>query len=63
MKNQSSFKKIMSTIAIFIPIVVVAYGFLALVNWTLNTGEWNGFSRFILGVIGIVCLLNIFEEL
>jgi len=35
-------------------IVGGAYLFIALCNWTLNPVEWNGFSRFTLGVVALI---------
>jgi len=63
MKPQSRFKRVMSTVALFVSIGVVTYGFLALVNWSPNLKDWTGFSRFILGAEGLVFLIRLFDEL
>ena len=57
------FKKVMTTLGTFLIIGVITYGFLSLVNWSLGFGEWNGFSRFILGAVGIAYLIRIFDEI
>lgn len=46
----------------WIIIVVVTYLFLSLFNYSLNLENWNGFSRFILGLEGIIFLLNIVDN-
>jgi len=63
MKKQSKFSEIMSVLVVFIAITAVAYGFLTLTNWSPRIGEWNGFSRFILGVIGVIFLIRIIDEI
>lgn len=63
MKPQSQFKTIMSTIALFLIIGIVMYGFLALTNWSLYLKDWTGFSRFLIGALGIIFLIKIFDEL
>jgi hypothetical protein len=42
-------------------ILLVSYSFLSLCNWSLNAEEWNGFSRFILGTIGVIGVLELFD--
>lgn len=51
------FKRLFTTIII----IAVSYSFLSLCNWALSVAEWNGFSRFILGCIGIVGIFNCFD--
>jgi|JFJP01.1.fsa_nt_gi hypothetical protein len=63
MENETRFSRVMSVIILFVVITVVVFGFLSLVNWNLNIGEWNGFSRFLLGVVGVGFLFKVFEEL
>lgn len=48
--------------ATFIVIAAVTYGFLCVVNWSYNLGDWNGFSRFIFAFIGVLYLLKILSE-
>ena len=43
-------------------IIAFAYGFLSLCNWNLNAGDWNGFSRVLLGIVGVVSLLIIIGD-
>ncbi len=62
-KTRSRFRRVMSTLGIFLIIAVVTYGFLSLVNWSPKFGEWNGFSRFIMGIIGLVFVIRIFDEI
>ena len=63
MKPQSQFKRVMSKLITFMVILVVTYGFLSLVNWSPSLKDWTGFSRFILGAEGLVCLIAIWDEL
>jgi uncharacterized membrane protein YcjF (UPF0283 family) len=62
-KPRTKFRRVMETIGLFLGIAVVAYGFLALVNWSPNLREWTGFSRFIMGAIGVIFLITLFDEL
>lgn len=34
------------------------FTFFAFVNWNINPGEWNGFSRFAYSFISLVIVLN-----
>ena len=61
--HRSKFRRIMEIVGMFLSIAVVMYGFLALVNWSPNLKEWTGFSRFLIGVLGIVFLIRLFDEL
>lgn len=63
MKKHSPFNGVMQTLGIFIIIAFVTFGFLALVNWSYVFGEWNGFSRFIMGAIGVVFIIRIFDDI
>lgn len=56
-------RNIIKFLAKFILIASVTYGFLALCNWSLNLPEWNGFSRFILGSIGVIFLIELLNEI
>ena len=40
-------------IVMMIFITIITFAFLSFVNWSFNFQEWNGFSRFILGLVGI----------
>jgi hypothetical protein len=62
MKNQSLFKRIMLLLVMFLVIGILTYGFLMLCNWSPYIKEWTGFSRFILGVEGVVFLLALIVE-
>jgi len=62
-RTNSTFKRVMSTLGLFLAIGVVTYGFLALVNWSPDFGEWTGFSRFIMGAIGVAFIIKLFDEL
>lgn len=55
MKNMIHFTyRLIQNLLWSVVIIGGAYLFIALCNWTLNLGEWNGFSRFILGfAVGI----------
>ena len=43
-------------------VIVITYLFLSLCNWNIKVPEWNGFSRFILGMEGVVFLLWLLDE-
>jgi hypothetical protein len=62
-KRHSRFTTVMSVVGLFLAIAVVTYGFLSLVNWSLNLQEWTGFSRFILAAIGLAFIIRIFDEI
>lgn len=62
-KKHSRFNNVMQTLGIFFIIAVVTYGFLSFMNWNPAFGEWNGFSRFIMGVIGVAFIIRIFDEI
>jgi len=62
-KPNTTFKRVMSVIGLFLAIGVVMYGFLSLTNWSFNLKDWSGFSRFLMGALGIVFLIKIFDEL
>ena len=53
----------MTTVGAFILLSIVAFGFLAVCNWDLHPKEWNGFSRFILGAIGVIFLFKLIDDL
>ena len=63
MKRQSKFNKVISIIGQFLVVAIVAYGFLSLMNWSYQIGEWNSFSRFIMGVIGVAFIIKIFDDI
>lgn len=46
-------KTLIEKIWAFVIVVIITYLFLSLCNWSFNVGEWNGFSRFLLGGVGI----------
>jgi hypothetical protein len=43
-------------------VIIITYLFLSLCNWNLSVSEWNGFSRFILGIEGVVFLLWLLND-
>ena len=63
MDRKSELKRVMSVVGTFILISVVVYGFLTFMNWSPKFQDWNGFSRFIIGSIGIIFLIRLFDEL
>jgi len=62
MKKQSLFKRIIILIVMFLLIGILTYGFLMLCNWSPSIKEWTGFSRFILGVEGVIFLVGLIVE-
>jgi len=62
-KKHSSFNRVMQTLGLFLSIAVVTFSFLSLVNWSPDFGEWNSFSRFIMGVIGVAFVFRIFDDI
>ena len=63
MKPQTKFKRIMLHVGTFLIIGIVMYGFLALCNWDLCLKNWTGFSRFLMGVLGIIFFISMLDEL
>jgi len=61
MENKK-FKEIILMILTFIFIGIVTYTFLSLCNWDLSLKNWNGFSRFILGLEGIIFFVVTMSE-
>jgi hypothetical protein len=52
----------MEIIGMFFLVGIILYGFLALVNWSPNLKEWTGFSRFLMGVWGVVFVIRMIDE-
>lgn len=63
MKSQSRLKRVIETLIVFIIIGAVTFGFLSLCNWSYHLQEWTGFSRFLLGVIGLIFIVKLFDDL
>jgi len=60
MKNLSSFYKfILSAIVI----ITISYLFLSLCNYSFSLKDWNGFSRFIFGLEGLIILIKSTDEI
>jgi hypothetical protein len=55
-------KTLIRKILTFVIITAIAYFFLSLCNWNFNVGEWNGFSRFLLGGLGIFTAIFLHNE-
>ena len=62
MKNDK-FHHISKFLLTWIFVCGVTYSFLSLCNWSIAMKGWNGFSRFLLAVEGIMFIINLFEEL
>lgn len=41
--------------------IIIAYVFLCLCNWEYNPQHWNGFSRFFLGFVGTIGIINVLD--
>jgi len=52
-------KKFFKDLIVVIIIIIITYSFLGLCNWNLYVGEWNGFSRFFIGIIGFLLIFNL----
>lgn len=61
--KENKTKSVLRMVLLFSIIIAVTYGFLAFFNWNFQFSEWNGFSRFIIGVEGILFLLSVMNEL
>lgn len=61
--GNTTIKRVFDILLIFILVVAVTYGFLALVNWTFDITEFTRFSRVILGIEGVIFLIRIIDEL
>ena len=62
MKNNTRFKRLMKHVGTFVAIGIVMYGFLAVCNWNILMNNWNGFSRFLMGVLGVLFFVTILDE-
>lgn len=58
MKLHSGFGNTISHVFMYLIICIVTFAFLALCNWSYNMGDWNGFSRFILGAVGVFSIID-----
>ena len=56
-------KKNVLDILILLLVGVITFAFLSFVNWSINFHDWNGFSRFILGAVGVGIVFKIFDTL
>ena len=63
MKPQTKFRRVLSHIGTFLLIGIVMYGFLALCNWNIHLQDWTGFSRFLMGVLGVIFFISMLDEL
>lgn len=45
-----------------ITLLAFCYGFLMVCNWSYSAGEWNGFSRVLLGFVGVLSLIILLSE-
>ena len=61
--NITRFKKVAQTIGIFMLIVVITFAFLSLCNWSYLLKEWTGFSRFLLGAVGVFFLIKLYDDI
>ncbi len=50
--------KIEEVVTTFV-IILLTYLFLSLCNWSFSPVEWNGISRFFLGLVGVIGILNL----
>lgn len=57
------FRNVFRTLLLFILIGVMTFGFLSLFNWSIDLQEWTKFSRFILGVIGVIFLIKLWDDI
>lgn len=46
---------------LYLLLIAIIFGFLAVCNWEYNPAEWNGFSRFWLA-IGSITSLKVFID-
>jgi len=57
-----TFKEIFLRFTRAITALSLCYGFLTVCNWSYNAGEWNGFSRVLLGFVGVLALIILLSE-
>lgn len=64
MKNCTTtrYGRIAQTLIIFVIIGAVLFGFLSLCNWSYHLKEWTGFSRFLLGAVGVLFLIKLYDD-
>jgi len=58
-----NYKQIIKELSLTILVLILTFAFLAFINWGIHFQEWNGFSRFMLGVVGVGVLLKICDIL
>lgn len=63
MQSNSKFRKISKFLFTWLFICGVTYLFLSLCNWNIAMKGWNGFSRFLFAVEGIMFIINLIDEL
>jgi len=39
------------------------FGFFSLCNWSFEIGYWNGFSRFLLAIIGCIFIFGLIKNI
>ena len=60
---RQKFNNLLSLIGLFLILGIVTYAFLSLTNWSFSLKEWTGFSRFLLGVEGVVFIFYGIDEI
>jgi hypothetical protein len=58
--NTNEFLHKLRWIGIFVLVIIITYAFLSLCNWSFFLKDWNGFSRFVLGMMGIAIFFKFF---
>lgn len=60
--SRSRFGNFLSAFFAFMFIAALIFGFLAFCNWNINPSNWNGFSRFLMGMAMFLFVLKSIDE-
>jgi hypothetical protein len=63
MRNGSKLNEITPLLIVMVMIMAVTYLFLAFCNWDFRFSDWNGFSRFLFGLEGVVFIIKVLVDL
>jgi hypothetical protein len=62
-RTNSKIDKMLGLVLFMVIIMVVTYLFLAFCNWDFHFKDWNGFSRFLFGGIGVAFIIKLLIDI
>jgi hypothetical protein len=64
MKNLFHFiKRLIQNLLTSAFVLAIVFGFLSLCNWSIDLNKWTGFSRFVLGLAGVVMVVATYDAM